>query len=114
MKLLSSTGPSKASLVLRGGGPRETVHGDFTLRLLRGRVSLKRSMRTGETLRGLSNLRARDGSVVPSLQHRVLRTKKERHRGICSFRDLRELHTSPSLKDTRESSGDAEQEPEDA
>jgi PAS domain S-box-containing protein len=59
---------------------------------------LKRSMRTGETLRGVElNLRARDGSVVPiASSTAVLRDEEGRPiGGICSFRDLRELHTVP-------------------
>ncbi|MBP2684378.1 MAG: modulated sigma54 specific transcriptional regulator, Fis family [Deltaproteobacteria bacterium] len=60
---------------------------------------LKRSMRTGETLRGIElNLRARDGSVVPiASSTAVLRDEEGKTiGGICSFRDLRELHTAPS------------------
>ena len=59
---------------------------------------LKRSMRTGETLRGVElNLRARDGSVVPiASSTAVLRDEEGRPTGgICSFRDLRELHAVP-------------------
>jgi len=59
---------------------------------------LKRSMRTGETLRGIElNLRARDGSVVPiASSTAVLRDEEGRPiGGICSFRDLRELHAVP-------------------
>ncbi len=59
---------------------------------------LKRSIRTGETLRGIElNLRARDGSVVPiASSTAVLRDEEERPiGGICSFRDLRELHAVP-------------------
>jgi PAS domain S-box-containing protein len=60
---------------------------------------LKRSIRTGETLRGVElNLRARDGSVVPiASSTAVLRDEEGRPiGGICSFRDLRELHAVPS------------------
>ncbi|MFA6148115.1 MAG: sigma 54-interacting transcriptional regulator [bacterium] len=60
---------------------------------------LKRSIRTGETLRGVElNLRARDGSVVPiASSTAVMRDEEGRHiGGICSFRDLRELHAAPS------------------
>ncbi len=59
---------------------------------------LKRSMRTGETLRGIElNLRARDGSVVPiASSTAALRDEEGRPiGGICSFRDLRELHAVP-------------------
>jgi PAS domain S-box-containing protein len=59
---------------------------------------LKRSMRTGETLRGVElNLRARDGSVVPiASSTAVLRDEEGKPiGGICSFRDLRELHAVP-------------------
>jgi PAS domain S-box-containing protein len=57
---------------------------------------LKRSMRTGETLRGVElNLRARDGSVVPIASSTALLRDEEGRPigGICSFRDLRELHS---------------------
>ncbi len=59
---------------------------------------LKRSMRTGETLRGVElNLRARDGSVVPIASSTALLRDEEGKPigGICSFRDLRELHSVP-------------------
>ena len=59
---------------------------------------LKRSMRTGETLRGIElNLRERDGSVVPiASSTAALRDEEGRPiGGICSFRDLRELHAVP-------------------
>jgi PAS domain S-box-containing protein len=59
---------------------------------------LKRSMRTGETLRGVElNLRARDGCVVPiASSTAVLRDEEGKPiGGICSFRDLRELHAVP-------------------
>jgi PAS domain S-box-containing protein len=55
---------------------------------------LKRSMRTGETLRGVEvNLRARDGSVVPIASSTAVLRDEEGVPigGICSFRDLREL-----------------------
>ncbi|MGE5285534.1 MAG: sigma 54-interacting transcriptional regulator [Actinomycetota bacterium] len=60
---------------------------------------LKRSIRTGETLRGVElNLRARNGFVVPiASSTAVLRDEEGRPiGGICSFRDLRELHAAPS------------------
>ena len=70
---------------------------------------LKRSMRTGETLRGVElNLRARDGSVVPiASSTAVLRDEEGRpNGGICSFRDLRELHAVPfSQEHAREFQG---------
>ncbi|MEW6719300.1 MAG: sigma 54-interacting transcriptional regulator [Thermodesulfobacteriota bacterium] len=56
---------------------------------------LKRSMRTGETLRGVElSLRAKDGSVVPiSASTAALREEDGTAiGGICSFRDLRELN----------------------
>ena len=59
---------------------------------------LRRSMRTGETLRGIEvNLRAKDGTVVPiASSTAVLRDEEGRPiGGICSFRDLRELHSVP-------------------
>ncbi len=59
---------------------------------------MKRSMRTGETLRGIElNIRERDGSVVPiASSTAVLRDEEGRPiGGICSFRDLRELHAVP-------------------
>jgi PAS domain S-box-containing protein len=62
---------------------------------------LKRSIRTGETLRGVElNLRARDGSVVPIASSTAVMRDEEGIRigGICSFRDLRELHAAPSLQ----------------
>ncbi|MBP2676238.1 MAG: modulated sigma54 specific transcriptional regulator, Fis family [Deltaproteobacteria bacterium] len=55
---------------------------------------LKRSMRTGETLRGVEvSLRDRDGTVVPiSSSTAVLKDEEGKPiGGICSFRDLREL-----------------------
>jgi PAS domain S-box-containing protein len=60
---------------------------------------LKRSIRTGETLRGVElNLRARDGSVVPIASSTAVMRDEEGKPigGICSFRDLRELHAAPS------------------
>jgi PAS domain S-box-containing protein len=60
---------------------------------------LKRSMRTGETLRGIEvNLRARDGSVVPIASSTALLRDEDGQPigGICSFRDLREVHTVPA------------------
>jgi two-component system, NtrC family, response regulator HydG len=63
-----------------------------------GGCPLKRSMRTGETLRGVeANLRARDGSVVPiASSTAVLRDEDGMPiGGICSFRDLREMHHVP-------------------
>ena len=60
---------------------------------------LKRSMRTGETLRGVEvNLRTRDGSVVPIASSTAVLRDEEGVPigGICSFRDLRELHLVPS------------------
>ncbi len=59
---------------------------------------LKRSIRTGETLRGVElNLRARDGSVVPIASSTAVMRDEEGKPigGICSFRDLRELHAVP-------------------
>jgi PAS domain S-box-containing protein len=59
---------------------------------------LKRSMRTGETLRGIEvNLRARDGSVVPIASSTALLRDEDGQPigGICSFRDLREVHAVP-------------------
>jgi PAS domain S-box-containing protein len=59
---------------------------------------LKRSMRTGETLRGVEvNLRARDGSVVPIASSTAVLRDEEGVPigGICSFRDLREMHLVP-------------------
>jgi PAS domain S-box-containing protein len=59
---------------------------------------LKRSIRTGETLRGVElNLRARDGSVVPIASSTAIMRDEEGRPigGICSFRDLRELHAVP-------------------
>ncbi|MGE5246988.1 MAG: sigma 54-interacting transcriptional regulator, partial [Verrucomicrobiota bacterium] len=64
-----------------------------------GGCPLKRSMRTGETLRGVEvNLRARDGSIVPiASSTAVLRDEDGQPiGGICSFRDLREIHLLPS------------------
>ena len=60
---------------------------------------LKRSMRTGETLRGIEmNLRAKDGSVVPIASSTALLRDEDGQPigGICSFRDLREVHTVPA------------------
>ncbi len=59
---------------------------------------LKRSMRTGETLRGVEvNLRARDGSVVPIASSTAVLRDEEGVPigGICSLRDLREMHLVP-------------------
>jgi len=59
---------------------------------------LKRSIRTGETLRGVElNLRARDGTVVPIASSTAAMRDEEGKPigGICSFRDLRELHAVP-------------------
>ncbi len=59
---------------------------------------LRRSMRTGETLRGIEvNLRAKDGTVVPIASSTAVLRDEEGSPigGICSFRDLRELHTVP-------------------
>ena len=59
---------------------------------------LKRSMHTEETIRGAEvNLRAKDGSVVPiASSTAVLRDEEGRPiGGICSFRDLRGLHSIP-------------------
>ena len=63
-----------------------------------GGCPLKRSMRTGETLRGVEgNLRSRDGAEVPiASSTAALRDEGERLiGGICSFRDLRECRTVP-------------------
>jgi len=60
---------------------------------------LKRSMRTGETLRGIEvNLRAKDGSVVPIASSTALLRDEDGRPigGICSFRDLREIHAVPA------------------
>ena len=60
---------------------------------------LKRSMRTGETLRGIEvNLRAKDGSVVPIASSTALLRDEDGRPigGICSFRDLREVHAVPA------------------
>ena len=60
---------------------------------------LKRSMRTGETLRGIEvNLRDKDGSVVPIASSTALLRDEDGQPigGICSFRDLREVHTVPA------------------
>ena len=60
---------------------------------------LKRSMRTGETLRGIEvNLRAKDGSVVPIASSTALLRDEDGQPigGICSFRDLREVHAVPA------------------
>ncbi|MBP2674153.1 MAG: modulated sigma54 specific transcriptional regulator, Fis family [Deltaproteobacteria bacterium] len=59
---------------------------------------LKRSMRTGETLRGVEmNLRDRDGTVVPISSSTAVLKDEEGVSigGICSFRDLRELRLLP-------------------
>ncbi|MBP2683495.1 MAG: modulated sigma54 specific transcriptional regulator, Fis family, partial [Deltaproteobacteria bacterium] len=59
---------------------------------------LKRSMRTGETLRGIEvNLRTKDGAVVPIASSTAVLRDEEGGPigGICSFRDLRELHSVP-------------------
>lgn len=63
---------------------------------------LKRSMRTGETLRGVEiNMRAKDGTVIPiSSCTAVLKDEAGRPiGGICTFRDLRELHAVPFLRE---------------
>ena len=99
MKLLSFN----RSLEKITGFPAEEVLGKTCAEVLRSDFCeagcpLKRSMRTGETLRGVElNLRARDGSVVPiASSTAVLRDEEERPiGGICSFRDLRELHVVP-------------------
>jgi len=60
---------------------------------------LKRSMRTGETLRGIEvNLRAKDGSVVPIASSTALLRDEDGQPigGICSFQDLREIHAVPA------------------
>jgi len=59
---------------------------------------LKRSMRTGETLRGVeANLRARDGSVVPIVSSTAVLRDEEGVPigGICTFRDQREVNQAP-------------------
>ncbi|MDO8945352.1 MAG: sigma 54-interacting transcriptional regulator, partial [Desulfobacterales bacterium] len=59
---------------------------------------LKRSMRTGETLRGVEvNLRDRYGTMVPISSSTAVLKDEEGVPigGICSFRDLRELHLLP-------------------
>ncbi len=70
---------------------------------------LKRSMRTGETLRGVEvNLRAADGSVVPIASSTAVLRDEEGNPigGICSFRDLRELRVlPPSHGEVREFQG---------
>ncbi|HJX14290.1 MAG TPA: PAS domain-containing protein, partial [Candidatus Deferrimicrobiaceae bacterium] len=57
---------------------------------------LKRSMRTGETLRGVEvNMRAKDGTVIPIASSTAV-LKDETGRpigGICSFRDLSQLRS---------------------
>jgi PAS domain S-box-containing protein len=56
---------------------------------------LKRSIRTGETIRGVEvNLRTRDGEVVPIASSTALLRDEDNQPigGICSFRDLREVH----------------------
>jgi PAS domain S-box-containing protein len=59
---------------------------------------LKRAMRTGETLRGIEiNMRAKDGTVIPISSCTAV-IKDEAGLpigGICTFRDLRELHAVP-------------------
>ncbi|GAB4364531.1 MAG: sigma 54-interacting transcriptional regulator OrpR [Deltaproteobacteria bacterium] len=63
-----------------------------------GRCALKRSMRTGETLRGVEmNLRTKEGEMVPiAASTAVLRDENgEPIGGICSFRDLREYASVP-------------------
>lgn len=60
---------------------------------------LKRSMHTGETLRGIEvNLRSKDGTVVPIASSTALLRDEDGHPigGICSFRDLREVHAVPA------------------
>ncbi len=70
---------------------------------------LKRSMRTGETLRGVQvNMRAKDGTVIPiASSTAVLRDENgEQIGGICSFRDLREYaHVAVSRGHVREFQG---------
>jgi PAS domain S-box-containing protein len=70
---------------------------------------LKRSMRTGETLRGVEvNMRAKDGTVIPiASSTAVLRDENgEQIGGICSFRDLREYdHVTVSREHVREFQG---------
>jgi PAS domain S-box-containing protein len=59
---------------------------------------LKRSMRTGETLRGVEvNLRDRSGTAIPiASSTAVLRDEDGRQiGGICSFRNLREVNFVP-------------------
>ena len=59
---------------------------------------LKRSMRTGETLRGVEvNLRAKDGTVIPiASSTAVLKDETDQPiGGICSFRDLSQLRSIP-------------------
>jgi len=67
---------------------------------------LKRSIRTGETLRGIEgNLRTKDGTVVPIASSTALLRDEEGRPigGICSFRDLREVHSvSPSQGQVRD------------
>src|SRR3989337_1140855 len=59
---------------------------------------LKRSMRTGETLRGVEvNMRAKDGTVIPIASSTAV-LKDETGRpigGICSFPDLSERRSVP-------------------
>ncbi len=59
---------------------------------------LKRSMRTGETLRGVEvNLRTKDGTVIPiASSTAVLKDETDLPiGGICSFRDLSQLRSVP-------------------
>src|SRR3989337_856546 len=60
---------------------------------------LKRSMRTGETLRGVEvNMRAKDGTVIPIASSTAV-LKDETGRpigGICSFRDFSQLRSLPA------------------
>lgn len=74
---------------------REVFRSDFC----EAGCPLKRSMRTGETLRGVEvNLRATDGSVVPIASSTAVLLDEEGNPigGICSFRDLRELRVPPA------------------
>ena len=99
MKLLSFN----RSLERITGYPAEAVLGKKCTEVLRSDFCdagcpLKRSLRTGETIRGAEvNLRAKDGAVVPiASSTAVLRDEEGRPiGGICSFRDLRELHSIP-------------------
>lgn len=72
----------------------EIIRSDFCA----ARCPLKRSMRTGETLRGVEmNLRTKEGEVVPiAASTAVLRDENGEPIGaICSFRDLREYAPLP-------------------